>query len=191
MPKSTNSSHPLASFAYLHVLLSSRLPSLDPSYTTTHQLSREEIKAELSALLPFLADPRSTVRHDALRPAYLSVWEILGSHPDPDQQMGQALLIRLLSLLPVLLHPPLIAASPPGIVLVLSDVYGLFGRTQAGKAVGRKLLFYVGALRQLRRDDWLKVKKEVEREVGKLRDEVGSDNEEEEEEEEDRPALKI
>ncbi len=70
-------------------------------------------------------------------------------------------------------------------MLVLSDLYHLFAVPKVGPA-SKKLLFYIAALRQLRREDWLKLETETRREVKRLREETLQD-----EDVEDRIALSI
>jgi hypothetical protein len=72
-------------------------------------------------------------------------------------------LIRLLNSLSPLVHPP-ITTDPPRIHLVLSDLYHLFSRPKVGPA-GKKVLFYLAALRQLERQDWLGIESELRKEV--------------------------
>ena len=69
------------SMAYLHILLSFRLPSLSLSHLADQGISPDEIKSELGELVPFLVEPRSTVRHDTARQAWTSVWEFIGESP--------------------------------------------------------------------------------------------------------------
>ena len=88
-----------------------------------------------------------------------------------------------------MLHPSLEADKSPSILLVLSDLYQLFSRPKVGAAVPRKLLFYIAAMRRLSRSERLKVEREVEAEVRKLRGELQA--EEPDGREDDRPALKI
>jgi hypothetical protein len=63
---------------------------------------------------------------------------------------------------------------------VLSDVYRLYGIPKVG-LVAKKVLFYTAALRQLERQDWLRIERELRQEVDKLQAELGeggSDTEE-------------
>lgn len=69
-------------------------------------------------------------------------------------------------------------------------MYDLFSRPKPGAGVPRKLGFYVVALRGLRRDDWLRVEKEVRKEIGMLEDQGGGQDDEDQVEE-DRPGLRI
>jgi len=79
--------------------------------------------------------------------------------------------------------------TPPRILLLLSDVYNLFARPKPGAAVPQKVAFYLAALKQLSREDWLGLEREVQKEVEKLQEENQVD--EREEEEPERPALKL
>lgn len=180
-----NRSLTLSSLAYLHVLLSFRLPSLSPEHLTSQQVSPQEVKQEVAHLVPFLVDQKSTVRHLSARDAWSAVWDAIAQpgaldaesavpadeQPAPDTQM----LIRLLSLVPRLLHPPLDTMVPCGCLWLLSDLHTLYNPTKSPNAgpVARKLLFYIAALRKLDRKDWLKLEQEVQRELNKLRDESG------------------
>ena len=69
----------VGSFAYIHVLLAFRLPSLDNFYLKDSNISPDEVKSEFSSLVPFLFDQKSTVRYETPRDAYSSVWERIGS----------------------------------------------------------------------------------------------------------------
>ncbi|KAK8844066.1 hypothetical protein IAR55_006860 [Kwoniella newhampshirensis] len=152
--------------AYVHTLLSFRLPSLDPTYLSAQEVESAGLKGYLGQLVPFLVDAKSTVRHETLSFAWGSVWEIIGSDqtsPSP------SMLHHLLSTLPQLLHPPILASSPPKILLVLSDLYSFFSKPKAGGAVPRKLAFYIKALQQdLIRQDWSSLEHEVSKELEKL-----------------------
>jgi hypothetical protein len=79
--------------------------------------------------------------------------------------------------------------TPPRLFLLLSDIYHVFAKPKAGAAVPRKLAFYLAALEQLSREDWLRVEREVQNEVEKLQGE--NEEEDEGEEEPERPALKL
>jgi hypothetical protein len=70
--------------------------------------------------------------------------------------------------------------DPPRIHLVLSDLYHLFSRPKIGPA-GKKALFYLAALRQLERQDWLAIESELRKEVERLQAELGEDVSETEE----------
>jgi len=89
------------------------------------------------------------------------------------------ILVRLLNSLSPLVHPP-ITTDPPRIQLVLSDLYHLFSRPKVGPA-GKKVLFYLSALRQLDRQDWLAVENELRKEVERLQAELGEEGSETEE----------
>ena len=89
------------------------------------------------------------------------------------------ILIRLLNSLSPLVHPP-ITTDPPRIQLVLSALYHLFSRPKVGPA-GKKVLFYLAALRQLERQDWLAVENDLRKEVERLRTELGEEGSETEE----------
>ncbi|KAI9636945.1 uncharacterized protein MKK02DRAFT_34020 [Dioszegia hungarica] len=153
------------SLAYIHTLLSSRLPSLSPWHRAAQGVSADDLKTDVTALIPFLADQKSTIRYTSAREAYSTVWEIIGTTLDPAPPPD--LLIRLLSPLPGLLHPPLDTASSPRLLHLLSDLYRLHSLSRVG-AAGKKLAFYVVALRQMGRAEWLKLEREVQGEIGRL-----------------------
>ncbi|WVQ93073.1 hypothetical protein IAU59_000137 [Kwoniella sp. CBS 9459] len=193
--------------AYVHTLLSFRLPSLDSLYlatvdkssttennTDTNNGAAVEISKQIGDLVPFLTDPRSTVRYESLGAAWGSVWEIVGAQSDTPP--SPSALETLLSILPKLLHPPLIADSRPRLFNLLSDLYHLFsislsistlgsaheqvgptttkrsrGVGLANMAVQKKLAFHFRALDALDRRDWLALEKEVDKELEKLREE--------------------
>ena len=67
------------SVAYLHTLLSSRLPSLDEEYIRDSGVQITDVKFELGRLVPFLVDPKSTIRYTTTREAYSSIWERIGT----------------------------------------------------------------------------------------------------------------
>ncbi|ORY28764.1 hypothetical protein BCR39DRAFT_533731, partial [Naematelia encephala] len=173
--------------AYLHALLSLRLPSLSCTYLDDQAVTPREAKEEILRLVPFLADAKSTVRYESTREAYSSVWETIGHDIDPP--LPPTTLLRLLDTLAPLLHPPLLTSVPPNIIVVLSDLYHLYSLPKAGAAVPRKLAFYIAALRSLKREDWLRLEREVQKESTKLRNEI--DEVLDENVEEDRPALRI
>lgn len=56
-------------------------------------------------------------------------------------------------------------------------MHHLYSRIRPGGAVPRKLAFYLAALKGMGREDWLGVKREVERELGRLEQEVGGGEE--------------
>ncbi|BEI81051.1 hypothetical protein CcaverHIS002_0202110 [Cutaneotrichosporon cavernicola] len=62
--------------AYVHALMSLRLPSLAPEYLTAAGVGVEEVRDELARLLLFLAE-RSTVRYESVRDAWAAVWEAM------------------------------------------------------------------------------------------------------------------
>lgn len=64
--------------AYLHILLSSRLPSLDQQYLSSGSVSVDEVKNDFGEFLPFLVDTKSTVRYESVREAWTDVWERIG-----------------------------------------------------------------------------------------------------------------
>ena len=80
-------------------------------------------------------------------------------------------LLRLLDSIPSMLHPPILASKDPKIMLVLSDLYSLFVVTKQVPAA-KKLMFYLAALKQLRREHWLKLEREMLKDVDELRDET-------------------
>nr|XP_031861499.1 uncharacterized protein CI109_003103 [Kwoniella shandongensis]KAA5528571.1 hypothetical protein CI109_003103 [Kwoniella shandongensis] len=164
--------------AYLHTLLSFRLPSLDSSFISAQELDASELKTYIGQLVPFLVDAKSTVRHETFSSAWGSVWEVICSDL---QSPSPSTLHHLLSLLPQLLHPPILASSSPKILLVLSDLYAHFSKPKAGGAVPRKLAFYIKALQSLERTDWLKLENDVRKEVEKLKAESLPDTDEIEE----------
>jgi hypothetical protein len=55
---------------------------------------------------------------------------------------------------------------------LLSDLHRLFSEPKVG-AAGKKLAFYVVALRQLGRVDWLRLEREIQGEIGRLKNELG------------------
>jgi hypothetical protein len=68
------------SVAYLHTLLSFRLPSLDGTYLKDSGVEITDIKTEIGRLVPFLVDPQSTIRYTTAREAYSSIWERIGTN---------------------------------------------------------------------------------------------------------------
>ena len=54
----------------------------------------------------------------------------------------------------------------------MSDLYRLHSLSRVG-AAGKKLAFYVVALRQMGRAEWLKLEREVQGEIGRLERESG------------------
>jgi len=67
------------SVAYLHTLLSFRLPSLDEIYIKDSGVDITDVKSEIGRLVPFLVDPKSTIRYTTTREAYSSIWERIGA----------------------------------------------------------------------------------------------------------------
>lgn len=65
-----------------------------------------------------------------------------------------------------MVHPP-ITTDPPRLLLVLADLYRLLARPKIGP-VAKKLIFYTAALGQLDRQDWLRIEKDLGKEVEKL-----------------------
>lgn len=172
-------------------------------YLKAEDIPSADVKAEFGELLPFLSDPKSSVRYESARQSWSAIWENIGNtlvsiHHDsangadqlrqPSKPTGD-LLIRLLTTLSPMLHPPLEADNHPTIFLILSDVYSIFSSPKAGAAAPRKLLFYIAALRQLNRGDWLKLEKEVDAETRKLQAEL--EPSESDGRDDDRPALRI
>ncbi|ODN80965.1 hypothetical protein L202_03077 [Cryptococcus amylolentus CBS 6039] len=161
------------SMAYLHTLLSYRLPSLHPTHLKSQDVEASELKSYFNLLTPFLVEPKSTTRHESLGSAWGSVWEAISS--DMDVPPLAETLRHLLGLIPDLLHPPITTPAYPRVLLILSDLYGLFTLPpgKVGGAVPRKVAFYVKALRQLDRAEWLQLESEIRKEVDKLEGESG------------------
>ncbi|BEJ04400.1 hypothetical protein CcaverHIS641_0202170 [Cutaneotrichosporon cavernicola] len=119
--------------AYVHALMSLRLPSLAPEYLTAAGVGVEEVRDELARLLLFLAE-RSTVRYESVRDAWAAVWEAMDK--------GEVhTLAFLLDTVATLFHPP-ITTDPPRADHVLADCW----RSCRG-GVARKLAFYGAASR--------------------------------------------
>ncbi|WVR08939.1 hypothetical protein IAU60_005998 [Kwoniella sp. DSM 27419] len=156
--------------AYFHTLLSLRLPSLDPVYLAEAGVDSSEVKRFIGQLVPFLVEPKSTVRHESLSSAWGSVWEVIGTQSST--QPSVATLQHLLSLIPPMLHPPIVTTSPPRIFSVLGDLYHLWSAPKPG-AVARKLAFYAKALQSLGRSEWLALERQVENELRRLQEENG------------------
>lgn len=76
-------------------------------------------------------------------------------------------------------------------MILLSDAYSLFSKPKPKGAAPRKLLFYLAALKQLDRADWLDLEGEIRKEIEKLRNELEDGTEETDDADVDRPALKI
>ncbi len=66
------------SLAYVHTLLSLRLPSLALSSLNEQGTSVNQVKTELGELVPFLVEAKSSVRYESARDAWASVWENIG-----------------------------------------------------------------------------------------------------------------
>ncbi|WVQ81383.1 hypothetical protein IAT38_003507 [Cryptococcus sp. DSM 104549] len=181
------------SLAYVHTFLSFRLPSLSPTYISAQQLEVADLKSYLGQIVPFLVEPKSTVRYESLGEAWGSVWEAIGRDMSPPP--APSTLIHLFTILPDILHPPIESPSYPKLLLLLSDIYALFAAPpgKPGAAVPRKLGFYVKALQGLSRAEWLSLEGEVRREAERLEGEQGegSENEEESGVKERRARLEI
>lgn len=67
------------SIAYIHALLSFRLPSLSSTHLASQDLETLDIRTCLGELVPFLVDPKSTVRYESIGSAWGNVWESIGS----------------------------------------------------------------------------------------------------------------
>lgn len=157
--------------AYLHTLLSFRLPSLATEYLQQQRVQTSEVREELMDLLPFLREG-STVRYESLSSAYGSVWDAIaeqgeGSKPPPPRYLAQ-----LLETTARLLAPP-ITVDPPRVALVLGDTQKVWDKM--GK---RKIAFYDAALRDVERTEWARLSKEVQREAERIREENEGTNEE-------------
>jgi len=168
LPSGTSPTYPYcsdSSVAYVHTLLSLRLPSLSSTYVDNSE--RKHIKAELLALLPFLA-PRSTVRYESAREAWGSVWERVGAQAaEEGETLPPEALIKVLEIVGNLLHPP-ITLDPPHAALVLADTYRVLSTPKAG-ADAKKVAFYRAAIGQIGRQEWLRLEREVQRDVEMLR----------------------
>ncbi|WVW79523.1 hypothetical protein I302_101492 [Kwoniella bestiolae CBS 10118] len=173
--------------AYLHTLLSFRLPSLSSSYLVEADLTSQEIKESIGKLVPFLVDPKSTVRYENPSSAWGNVWDKIVDDLPPDQT-NLSTLHHLLSLLSALIHPPIAQPSLPKLFYILSDLYGLYSIPKAGGAVPRKLAFYFKALRSLSRSEWLSLEKQLERELDRVKSENDNDSAQEPQ---DRRELKV
>ncbi|WVO15329.1 hypothetical protein L204_102985 [Cryptococcus depauperatus] len=172
--------------AYLHVLLSFRLPSLAPVYLHGQDLEPLDIITHIGQLVPFLVSAKSTVRHENFESAWTYVWEAIGR--DAETSVDLQTLHHLLELLPTLLFPPITSPSHPKILLLLSDIYSLFARPpgRVERAVPRKLAFYARSLEQLERREWLMIESEVRKTLDKLEEEGESPKAQDE-----REGLKI
>ncbi|OWZ74316.1 hypothetical protein AYX14_00256 [Cryptococcus neoformans] len=162
--------------AYIHALLSFRLPSLSSTHLASQDLETLDIRTCLGELVPFLADPKSTVRYESIGSAWGNVWESIGSEmstPPSTQTLQQ-----LLSIISPLLHPPITTPAYPKLFLILSDIYHLYTIPpgKVGAAVPRKLAFYVKALEQLERREWLELENGIRKELDKLEQEEDQEN---------------
>ncbi|AFR96129.2 hypothetical protein C343_04246 [Cryptococcus neoformans C23] len=162
--------------AYIHALLSFRLPSLSSTHLASQDLETLDIRTCLGELVPFLVDPKSTVRYESIGSAWGNVWESIGSEmstPPSTQTLQQ-----LLSIISPLLHPPITTPSYPKLFLILSDIYHLYTIPpgKVGAAVPRKLAFYVKALEQLERREWLELENGIRKELDKLEQEEDQEN---------------
>ncbi|EIW67068.1 hypothetical protein TREMEDRAFT_34242 [Tremella mesenterica DSM 1558] len=160
---------------YVHVLLYFRLPSLAPTYLEkssqkTKQLTSTEGEIQLKRIIPFLTE-KSTIRHTSRREAWSSTWESIGLDT---QGLDPSILIRLLTILKTMIHPPLDTSARPGIMYVLSDLHRLYsGR----KDVEKKIEFYLVALNQIGRKEWLDLEKHLEKDIIELERELGDEEE--------------
>lgn len=170
------------SLAYTSTLLSFRLPSLSEEYLAEQRVGTVEVKDELQSLLPFL-EARSTVRYESARAAWGAVWERVGRD---GEQPPAAALVRLLQIAAGMLHPP-ITTDPPRVALVLAGVHSLFSAPKAG-ATAKKMAFYRAAMKQVDRQEWLSLEREVLREAQKLDEEL---EEPQETQEPARPSLTL
>ncbi|WWC63867.1 uncharacterized protein I303_106472 [Kwoniella dejecticola CBS 10117] len=158
--------------AYLHTLLSFRLPSLSLDYLHEADILPQEIKEFIGKSLPFLIDQKSTVRYENIPSAWGSVWDkITLEKSSARSETDIKALHHLLSILPSLLHPPITTPSYPKLFYVLSDLYGLYSTPKSGGAIPRKLAFYTKALSALSRSDWLVLERLAQNELSKLVDE--------------------
>lgn len=124
----------------------------------------DDVKAEIGTLVPFLTAPKSTTRFESVEQAWGSVWDAMQASAPP-----RALLPRLLDMAAPLLHPP-ITTDPPRAASVLDDLYRLFSHPKAG-APAKKIAFYLAAMRQVSRTEWLALEREVRKDADKLREE--------------------
>ena len=115
------------SLAYLHILLSLRLPSLSQTYLSEQEVTVEEVMEEIRTFAPFLVEARSTVRYASVRQAWSSVWESVTVSTRLDvidgQDPPQDYLVSLLNKTAGLLHPPIVAPSQPKIFSVMADLH--------------------------------------------------------------------
>ncbi len=68
----------MISLAYLHTLLSLRLPSLSPSHLSHQDVSAGEVKREMGSSVTFLIEPTSIIRYGSAREAWGGIWEAIG-----------------------------------------------------------------------------------------------------------------
>ncbi|WWC91059.1 uncharacterized protein L201_006000 [Kwoniella dendrophila CBS 6074] len=165
--------------AYIHILLSYRIPSLSPEYLRASDISSQEIKDNINELLPFLVNPKSTTRYENISSAWGSVWDkIIGQ--DQSTHLNISVLQHLLSKLPTLVHPSLIQPSYPKLFYLISDLYTLYDdkskKSRFNELITKKLSFYFKALRSLDRSDWLKLETEIEKELDGLQGEDSSEH---------------
>lgn len=164
--------------AYLHTLLSFRLPSLSEDYLKQQRVETGEVREELAELAPFLKEG-SIVRYESLSAAYGSVWEAIAQVSDPPPPPRY--LAKLLETTAKLLTPP-ITVDPPRVALVLGDCQRVLDK------LGRKkVAFYDAALSQLERGEWAKLSREVGREAERIKEQ----NEERKDEGKERPMLEV
>lgn len=164
--------------AYLHTLLSFRLPSLSEDYLKQQRVETGEVRKELAELAPFLKEG-SIVRYESLSAAYGSVWEAIAQVSDPPPPPRY--LAKLLETTAKLLTPP-ITVDPPRVALVLGDCQRVLDK------LGRKkVAFYDAALSQLERGEWAKLSREVGREAERIKEQ----NEERKDEGKERPMLEV
>ncbi|OCF79062.1 hypothetical protein I204_01006 [Kwoniella mangroviensis CBS 8886] len=149
--------------AYLHTLLSFRLPSLSSNYLQQANITPQEVKEYIGKLVPFLIDPKSTVRYENPSSAWGKVWDNIVE--DPSSHSSISTLQHLLSLVPPLFHPPIVQPSFPKVFNVFSNLYHFYGIPKSGGAVPRKLAFYYKALLSLNRSDWLGIEKQLGNEL--------------------------
>lgn len=165
------------SVAYVHTLLSFRLPSLAEEYLKQQRVDPKEVRGELVDLAPFLKEG-SVVRYESLSAAYGSVWDSVAAQsdtPPPARYLAQ-----LLETTSRLLAPP-VTVDPPRVALVLGDTQQVLDKL--GK---RKVAFYDSALSQVERGEWVRLSTEVRREAEKIREQN-----EQTKEDKGRPMLEV
>ncbi|WWD06906.1 hypothetical protein V865_005003 [Kwoniella europaea PYCC6329] len=173
--------------AYLHTLLSFRLPSLSSDHLQQANVTPQEVKEYIGKLVPFLIDPKSTVRYENPSSAWGNVWDNIVEDL-PTSHSNISTLQHLLSLVPPLIHPPIVQPSLPKIFYVLSDLYQLYSIPKPGGAIPRKLAFYNKALLSLSRSGWLRIEKQLENELEMIKNDNEDDNPDVQEE---RKELKV